>query len=496
MSPEQSPLDLDGAGLDALDAAVRRDLGFLNYPPANWLPATRGPAGEPVADVVIVGAGMCGLVAAFALRRAGIANMRVLDRAPAGYEGPWDTYARMETLRSPKQLLGPAYGMASLSFQAWYRAQFGLAAWDELFRIPRRMWMDYLRWYRRILDIPVENGVEVKAVTEGPAGLVSLDTGDKTVLARRLVLANGRDGLGRPSIPDFVAPLPRERWAHSSDDIDFAALAGRRVVVIGVGASAVDNAATALEAGASEVRMLARRKVMPTVNKLMGVGSYGLTAGWPAMTPDWRWRFMDYSARSQTPAPRNSTQRVSRNANAYFHFGCAIAGMEPAGDGVTIRTLDGRRFDTDFVILGTGFAVDTLARPELAAFAGRIATWADRYTPPPAEANPGLGTYPWLADDFSFTEKAPGTAPLLSKIHCFNFGASISLGKVSGDIPAISEGAQWLSRGLAAAFWNDDVEYHWAAVQAYSKPELLGDEWTDADAAIRDLADMPAARAV
>ena len=30
------------------------------------------------------------------------------------------TYARMETLRSPKQLVGPAYGMASLTFRAWH----------------------------------------------------------------------------------------------------------------------------------------------------------------------------------------------------------------------------------------------------------------------------------------------------------------------------------------------------------------------------------------
>ena len=57
----------------------------------------------------------------------------------------------METLRSPKQLLGPAYGMASLTFQAWFTAQFGDEAWEELFRIPRPMWMDYLHWYRGVL---------------------------------------------------------------------------------------------------------------------------------------------------------------------------------------------------------------------------------------------------------------------------------------------------------------------------------------------------------
>jgi cation diffusion facilitator CzcD-associated flavoprotein CzcO len=279
-----------------------------------------------------------------------------------------------------------------------------------------------------------------------------------------------------------VGELPRYRWAHSSEAIDFAMLAGKRVAVVGVGASAVDNAAAALEAGAAEVRLLARRSSMPTVNKLMGIGSYGLVAGWPKLPPEWRWRFMHYAHRSQTPAPRNSTQRVGRHPHAYFHFNSGIQRMRFDDAAVQISTASGRLFEVDFVILGTGFSVDTLARPELAAYADRIATWGDRYSPPAGETEPGLATSPWLADDFSFTEKVPGAAPWLENIHCFNYGATLSLGKVSGDIPAISEGAQWLARGVAASLFNQDIERHWASLQAYSKPELLGDEWTDADA--------------
>jgi cation diffusion facilitator CzcD-associated flavoprotein CzcO len=58
--------------------------------------------GEPLIDVLIVGGGMCGQTAAFALMREGIRNLRVVDRAAMGGEGPWATFARMETLRSPK----------------------------------------------------------------------------------------------------------------------------------------------------------------------------------------------------------------------------------------------------------------------------------------------------------------------------------------------------------------------------------------------------------
>jgi FAD-dependent urate hydroxylase len=49
----------------------------------------------------------------------------------------------------------------------------------------------------------------------------------------------------------------------------------------------------------------------------------------------------------------------------------------------------------------------------------------------------------------------------------------MSLGKVSGDIPAISEGASWLACGIAAAFFVSDIDHHWRALLDY----LLGDEW-------------------
>ena len=73
--------------------------------------------------------------------------------------------------------------------------------------------------------------------------------GPEIALTRKLVLATGIEGAGVRRVPDFVRDnLPRETWAHTSDTIDFAPSPGRRVAVIGGGASAFDNAATALEA--------------------------------------------------------------------------------------------------------------------------------------------------------------------------------------------------------------------------------------------------------
>ena len=82
-------------------------------------------AGKPALDVLIVGAGQSGLVTAFGLMRERVRNILVIDRAPEGKEGPWVTFARMPTLRSPKVQTGPDLGIPSLTFQAWYEAQHG-----------------------------------------------------------------------------------------------------------------------------------------------------------------------------------------------------------------------------------------------------------------------------------------------------------------------------------------------------------------------------------
>ena len=52
---------------------------------------------------------------------------------------------------------------------------------------------------------------------------------------------------GRWWMPPQVEALPRHLRAHTADPIDFAALRGKCVAVLGAGASAFDNAATALE---------------------------------------------------------------------------------------------------------------------------------------------------------------------------------------------------------------------------------------------------------
>jgi FAD-dependent urate hydroxylase len=468
-------------GLATLETRLRQDLQWLGLPARRWVP----PQGD-VLDCAIVGGGMAGLALAASLTHMGI-QACIFDRSPAGFEGPWATTARMETLRSPKELTGPALGLPALTFRAWFEAQFGLAEWEALDKIPRLQWADYLRWYRRVLALDVRNLQRVTAITPRADGAAQLQLVDEaeggrpyTVLARHVVLATGRDGLGGPWVPGWAHALPRERWMHSSDVWDGESLRGLRVAVIGGGASAMDAAATALEGGAARVDLLIRRPDLPRINKGKGAGSPGMAHGFWQLPDDWKWRFRHYVNVQQVPPPHGSTLRVSRHANAFFHLGAAV-------QRVTQRTNGALRIDTakgplaaDRLIFCTGFRTDWSQRPEFAPFAPHVRVWSDRFTPPDGEADAELDESPDLGPLFEFQPKTPGACPGLERIHCFNYAATLSHGAASGDVPQISDGAQRLARGLAGQLLAEDVAKHYDAMQRYAEPELDGDEWTPA----------------
>lgn len=462
------------SSLAELEARLARDLDLLILPAPEWSP----PHGD-LLDVAIVGAGMAGLTAAFALQRLGIRNIRLFDRAPEGLEGPWATYARMETLRSPKHLVGPALGFANLTFRAWFEAQFGAAAWERLGKIPRLQWLDYLRWYRTVLKLPVENGVALTGLSGTQDGVVlSLRRqGVETrVAARRVVLANGRDGLGGPYVPELWRGVDRRFWRHAHEDIDFAALRGKSVAVIGGGAGATDNAASALEAGAAHAAMLLRRAEVPRVNKSLGISNPGLALGFHGLSDARRWEQTQYVADCAIPAPRDSMLRCSRHPNFELRTAVAIEAVRTEGGRVVLETVRGD-LAYDFMVLATGFTVDWAQRPELAALADTALLWRDRTVPPGWEEHQ-FADHPYLGPAFEFVERTPGAAPWIGRVHAFNYAATLSHGKVTGDIPAISFGAERLAEGIVTRFYEEDYAVHHQRLLDFATPELHGDEWT------------------
>jgi FAD-dependent urate hydroxylase len=485
--PDAPPPATDAIGLAALEARLRDDLLLLNLPARPWVPQR-----EPdLLDVLIVGGGLNGLTAAAAATLLGL-RVLVLDRAPEGQEGPWITTARMRTLRTPRDLAGPALSLPALTCRAWFEAQHGRAAWEAMERIPRAVWMDYLVWYRRVLDLPVRNGVEVTLVRpQGDAPVLVETAAHGTFRARRVILANGIDGLGGPAVPPAVARLDRRFWAHSSDAIDMAALRGKRVGVVGAGASAMDNAASALEAGAARVDLLIRRAEMPRTDKFTGSASKGMTLGFLDLPPEDKWRFFRIANAVQLPAPRQSVLRVSRHAHARFHFASPILRAEPDRGALRVVTPRGA-LRLDFLILATGFAIAPETRPELAAIAPHIRSWADSYTPPESEADEGLAASPDLGPGFEFRERVPGACPGLERIHCFAFPAVLTHGKMTSGVPAVSDGARRMTEAIARSLFVEDRLQFLAAFEAYGRPELLGDEWRPWEGPMEDESDAAA----
>src|SRR5215472_8214888 len=99
------------------DKDARNALRLLGSDPQNWVAERPGPDGKQIDhNVVIVGGGQSGCAFAFALRRAGIGKVSVIDAAlDAKRAGIWENGARMNVLRTPKTLPGPELGITALS---------------------------------------------------------------------------------------------------------------------------------------------------------------------------------------------------------------------------------------------------------------------------------------------------------------------------------------------------------------------------------------------
>ncbi len=456
---------------------VARDLETLNLPAANWPAHILTPDGETVTDVLVVGAGMNGIAAAAALIFKGVRNVRILERSSAGNEGPWLTFARMDTLRSPKTLPGPALGIPSLSFRAWYEAAFGTDAWEALYKIENALWVDYLRWLQRVLSLPVEHQVEVTSIV--PSGrflkvATSSPQGANVFHARRVVLATGRGGAGGDKIPDLIdADLWPGLAAHTNEAIDFASLAGRSVGILGGGASAWDNAATALERGAGRVDMYVRRHHLPQINKGRGSASPGYFHGWAALDDAARWALFVYLNDEQAPPPHETVRRALRQPQFHIHFGKPVQRATRLDGKVLVQIRgEGAPRLHDFLIVGTGFRVDAASIPEIADLTPLVARWRDRYEPPEDLQRQELGDFPYLGEGFELLEREPGSCPALSRIHLVNHGAALSQGAIASDIPGVNVAAERVSTAIVKSLFAEDIGAIRQALEAFDEPEL------------------------
>jgi cation diffusion facilitator CzcD-associated flavoprotein CzcO len=439
------------------DADARNALRLIGPDPANWVPDRPGIDH----NVTIVGGGQTGCALGFALRRAGIGKVTILEAAPNEQRaGIWLNAARMNLLRTPKTLPGPELGIPSLSFQAWYEARHGQTAYAAIDRIDRVDWASYLSWYKHFLNITPRYQTRLTRIE--PAGdhfrlhLLTAD-GEQVETTRKIILATGFSGAGGKFIPDvLINNLPPELYAHTEDAIDFAALGGKTVAVIGAAASAFDAAGVALENGASSVHLFARRDTIAATPITRSRGFPGAYDNFHQLPDADRWHQAIRFRRAGSTPTTDAIARTVKYPNFHLHLSAPWTNVA-ASNGIETN-INGTVHRFDFVIAGTGYSANIAARPELRDFGEDILPWRDRYTPTAEERDDMLAEHPYLGSGHELLEKAPGAAPLLKHIHVQNPSGFVSFGLPIGDVPSMKRDIPVIVSRISADLFRADLD--------------------------------------
>jgi cation diffusion facilitator CzcD-associated flavoprotein CzcO len=250
--------------------------------------------------------------------------------------------------------------------------------------------------------------------------------------------------------------LPPSLYAHTEDAIDFAALRGKTVAVIGAAASAFDAAGVALENGAAAVHLFARRDTIAAIPITRSRGFPGAYDNFHQLPDADRWHQAIRFRRAGSTPTTDAIERTVKFANFHLHLSAPWS-KATANNGVE-TIIDGTTYHFDFVIAGTGYSADIAARPELSDFAGDILLWRDRYAPPTAERDDMLACHPYLGAGHEFLEKTPGAARFLRDIHVQNPSGFVSFGLPIGDVPSMKRDIPVIVSRIGADLFRADLD--------------------------------------
>jgi thioredoxin reductase len=197
-------------------------------------------------SVAIIGAGPYGLAVAAHLRAAGV-NPQVFGSPMAFWK---DQMPRGMLLRSAWDASHIGDPMNVLSLNT-YQAKLGSPITRP---VPLERFIDYGMWFQQHAAPDLDTRHIARLEPGNPGFTLCLDDGER-VHAERVVIATGLAMFTRR--PAQFDGLPADLASHSAEHRDLARFAGKAVMVVGSGQSALESAALLHEVGA-DVEIVAR----------------------------------------------------------------------------------------------------------------------------------------------------------------------------------------------------------------------------------------------
>ncbi|HEX4504202.1 MAG TPA: NAD(P)-binding domain-containing protein [Alphaproteobacteria bacterium] len=390
-------------------------------------------------DVAIVGAGPYGLSIAAHLSAQNI-SFRIFGPAMDTWRNamPAGMFLKSEGFASSLSDPGKTFTLAH------YSTANGIAYADTGLPVSLEVFTSYGDAFRQRFA-PHHDSRMVSRIERDEDGFwLTLNDGEM-VSASRVVAAIGITHYTH--IPPEFAGLPEAFVSHASHHTDLSKFAGKKVVVAGAGASAMDTAAILVDNGAT-VELVARNRKIHFHNPPTGKPRTlweNLKAPMSGLGPGWRSRLCTDAPQVFRALPETLRLKIvdkhlgaapgwwtrkSVDGKVPFHLNATLRGALPKGDKVIMQFDDAdgtpKQIECDHIIAATGYVVDLRRLPFMTA-------------PLLSDIKVSADHSPVLSSNFETT--VPGfyfvgvsAAATFGPMMRFAFGAAYTAGRVSRDL--------------------------------------------------------------
>lgn len=337
-------------------------------------------------DVAIIGAGPYGLSAGAHLRKVKGLEVRVFGEPMSFWDRNMPAGMILRSAWTATTIADPDHSVTLDAYQA--------ACGNHIpEHVPLDRFIQYGQWYQR-QAVPDLDRRKIARVESNQQGFrLALEDGE-LLHSKRVVIAAGIQPFARR--PEEFAKIPQSLASHASEHRDLRSFAGREVLVIGSGQSALESAALLHESGA-RVGVIGRAQKInwlqgwasTTLHRRLGsftkrllyaptdVGPAGLSQlmARPHLLKTLP-RSLQNKLWKRAVRPAGARWLVSRLREVPIKLGVSVLSATVSDSRIRVRFSDGGEHTADHVLLGTGYKVDIskydFLSPQLAESIRRI----------------------------------------------------------------------------------------------------------------------------